>query len=383
MKNYYSILGVTPDSSEAEIKTAFRKLARKYHPDVNPDGAELFIDITEAYETLSNKKKKLHYDTINGFFKSSSGAEKQYTSPKKAQNEYSKKDSNKNFTEPNYNKNNFSKKINEIFEEFSKPCAQKKKFSPKNGNDIYEEVSINIKDALSGAERIVNVMHTSECPHCKGRKFINGGMCKVCGGSGEKVEHKKITVKRKQTITQDEFNELLEMIETHCTNKYDCFLIVSALKIMRYTGMRPSEVYALTKDDIDFKNHTIRVNKAVGSNSSEKYAVITTKTALSNRLIPYPSKLQIVLERLPEGFMFKRENGQLLNGDFVSDKIRIYSKGKYRAYMLRHQFSTDLITNNTDIRTVKELMGHSSDNMTIDYARSNDELKKEAVNKID
>ena len=179
---------------------------------------------------------------------------------------------------------------------------------------------------------------------------------------------KKITVKRKQTITQDEFNELLEMIETHCTNKYDCFLIVSALKIMRYTGMRPSEVYALTKDDIDFKNHTIRVNKAVGSNSSEKYAVITTKTALSNRLIPYPSKLQIVLERLPEGFMFKRENGQLLNGDFVSDKIRIYSKGKYRTYMLRHQFSTDLITNNTDIRTV---------------ARSNDELKKEAVNKID
>ena len=200
MKNYYSILGVTPDSSEAEIKTAFRKLARKYHPDVNPDGAELFIDITEAYETLSNKKKKLHYDTINGFFKSSSGAEKQYTSPKKAQNEYSKKDSNKNFTEPNYNKNNFSKKINEIFEEFSKPCAQKKKFSPKNGNDIYEEVSINIKDALSGAERIVNVMHTSECPHCKGRKFINGGMCKVCGGSGEKVEHKKITVKIPKNI---------------------------------------------------------------------------------------------------------------------------------------------------------------------------------------
>ena len=68
MKNYYSILGVTPDSSNAEIKFAYRRLARKYHPDVNPAGAEIFKDILQAYETLSNPQKRLQYDTINGFF---------------------------------------------------------------------------------------------------------------------------------------------------------------------------------------------------------------------------------------------------------------------------------------------------------------------------
>ena len=47
-KNYYEILGVTPDSSNAEIKSAYRRLARKYHPDVNPDTAELFKDITKV-----------------------------------------------------------------------------------------------------------------------------------------------------------------------------------------------------------------------------------------------------------------------------------------------------------------------------------------------
>ena len=71
MKNYYSILGVTPDSSDAEIKSAYRRLARKFHPDVNPYGTAQFKDITEAYEVLSDAKKRLQYDTINGFFFSS------------------------------------------------------------------------------------------------------------------------------------------------------------------------------------------------------------------------------------------------------------------------------------------------------------------------
>ena len=80
MKNLYSILGVTPDSTAEEIKSAYRSLARKYHPDVNSEGAAKFKDITEAYEILSDHKKNLHYDTINGFFKTQKKEEKQYTS---------------------------------------------------------------------------------------------------------------------------------------------------------------------------------------------------------------------------------------------------------------------------------------------------------------
>ena len=69
MKNYYSILGVSIDSDDAEIKSAYRSLARKYHPDINPEGAQKFKDILEAYDTLSDHVKRLKYDTINGFFK--------------------------------------------------------------------------------------------------------------------------------------------------------------------------------------------------------------------------------------------------------------------------------------------------------------------------
>lgn len=191
MKNYYSILGVTPDSSDAEIKAAYRRLARKFHPDVNPAGAEMFKDMSEAYDTLSDYKKRLQYDTINGFFKSSKQEEKQHTSPKQAQAEYQKQTSSSDTK----SKAEFSKKINDIFEEFAKPKPKKEKLSPKKGDDIYEEISIPLKDAIRGAQRVVNVMHTTQCPKCKGRKFINGSACPVCGGSGEKNEHRKITVK--------------------------------------------------------------------------------------------------------------------------------------------------------------------------------------------
>ena len=71
-KNYYEILGVTPDSDVSEIKAAYRKLARKYHPDVNnsPEAAAKFKTITEAYETLSDNVKRNQYNTLHGFFKS-------------------------------------------------------------------------------------------------------------------------------------------------------------------------------------------------------------------------------------------------------------------------------------------------------------------------
>jgi molecular chaperone DnaJ len=67
MKDYYKILGVDKKSTKDEIKKSYRKLSKKYHPDVNPDGSERFKEIVEAYEVLSDDKKRQQYDNPNPF----------------------------------------------------------------------------------------------------------------------------------------------------------------------------------------------------------------------------------------------------------------------------------------------------------------------------
>ena len=75
-------------------------------------------------------------------------------------------------------------------------------------------------------------------------------------------------------------------------------------------------------------------------------------------------------------------NGKLYKTDFVSNYITNVAKKnkiKFNAYMLRHLFSSDLIKSNTNLRTIQELMGHSSSSMTLAYARVTDEDKKAAI----
>ena len=88
-KDYYETLGVNKDASDEEIKRAFRKLAKQYHPDVNknnPEFVKKFKDITEAHEILTDAKKKANYDTFKGYSFVKTGQ----ASTKEAQKAYEK-----------------------------------------------------------------------------------------------------------------------------------------------------------------------------------------------------------------------------------------------------------------------------------------------------
>lgn len=208
-KNYYEILEISVNATTVEIKTAYRKLARKFHPDINKtsEAVNKFKEITTAYETLSNPTEREKYNILNGIFYDENKNTK--TSPNQAQEEYKKSsEKNKNYSREKEqkptnkdSKNKIKKNDFNIIKFFKyinlklkKQKKEKELKKPQKGQNITTEVTISPEEVITGSKRIINILTTQTCPKCFGHKFINGGKCSECNGSGEISKRKKITV---------------------------------------------------------------------------------------------------------------------------------------------------------------------------------------------
>lgn len=203
-------------------------------------------------------------------------------------------------------------------------------------------------------------------------------------------ESQVIVIHRDASTDFETLKKVCESLETYGLHSgadhYNNQIIIYALYTMYYLGLRPSETFALGKQDIDLKAERLSINKELGSSATDMWVLRPCKNETSVRVLPIPPELIPILEQAMafskhEG-IFMNKRGKYMNTTAVAAKLRNIS-GKlgidFRMYQLRHQFSTDLIVGGADLRTVQELMGHADATMTIKYARSNELLKKKTI----
>ena len=188
-KDYYQILGLGRGATEAEIKQAYRKLARQHHPDVNPGNktAEAkFKEINEAYEVLSDKEKRKKYDQFGDQWQFA----EQFAQARNRQSpewEYSPGGTDFHF-----------EGSGDIFEELLRDFGRGTRgrtARPRPGRDAEYPVQVTLEEAYQGVSRLLNMQSEDICGGCNGTGRIQNLPCSVCRGSGKVVRDKRIEVK--------------------------------------------------------------------------------------------------------------------------------------------------------------------------------------------
>lgn len=167
--DYYKVLGVARTASADEIKKAYRRLARRYHPDVNPgdvESEERFKQISEAFDVLSDPKKREIYDRYGHY------------SEQAAANAAS------GFDFSNFGAANFRDIFSEIFSSVRSQSQQRRQ--PARGADIEHALAVSFEEAMRGVATNIEVERSESCSSCQGKGETSGDVsCPTCNGSGQ------------------------------------------------------------------------------------------------------------------------------------------------------------------------------------------------------
>jgi len=177
-KDYYKILGVEKGASKEEIKKAYKKLAKKYHPDLNKDNPEAenkFKEINEAVSVLGDDQKKQQYDQYGAdYFKQGGGSSSGF-----GFNDFAK------------GFNGFSD-FGDIFEEFFGGRGRRTSQRQSRGNDLLYQTEITLENAAFGLKQDLKYNRKEKCDSCDGKGGEDIKTCSTCHGTGH-VTHVRRT----------------------------------------------------------------------------------------------------------------------------------------------------------------------------------------------
>ena len=198
-RDYYEVLGVARGAGEDELKSAFRSLARKYHPDVSdhPEAEEKFKEINEAYAVLSDREKRAAYDRYGHAGVNTQGM-------------------------PDFTNIDLSDILEGIFGfgGFGGMGGRRSRNAPRRGADLSSRVKLTFEEAAFGVEKEVEITRDEECHTCQGSGAKPGTTprtCPNCNGQGEvRQVHQTLLGSMVQVVTCPRCNGRGEVIDTPC-----------------------------------------------------------------------------------------------------------------------------------------------------------------------
>ncbi len=176
-RDYYEVLGISRDASDSEIKKAYRKLAKKYHPDLCPNDKEAeqkFKEVSEAYEVLGDSKKRAQYDQFG----------------------HAGVDSNFGAGSGGYGAGGFDVDLGDIFDSMFGGggfggfggSRRSNANGPKRGQDTFSSITISFLEACKGTSKEISITKMDKCDKCMGSGAASGSKpttCPNCGGMGQ------------------------------------------------------------------------------------------------------------------------------------------------------------------------------------------------------
>ncbi len=208
-KDYYDILGVNKSATNDELKSAYRKLAKQYHPDINksPDAEVKFKEINEAYDVLSDKTKRANYDRFGtaepnaGFGGGGAGGAGGFGG---------------------FGDFGFGGGFGGFEDIFSGIFGGARSQAQRVGEDINVRMNLSFSEAVFGAKKTINITRSKKCNVCGGSGARSSGdveTCKVCGGSGQVRQMQSTLFGKMSTITTcSHCNGTGKIIKNPCSN---------------------------------------------------------------------------------------------------------------------------------------------------------------------
>ncbi|HET7737352.1 MAG TPA: J domain-containing protein [Tepidiformaceae bacterium] len=191
--DFYKILGVDRTASDKEIRSAYRKLARKFHPDVNPNDASAetrFKEVNNAFEVLSDPDKRKKYDKYGERWEYADQIEEAQRQ-QSAGNWFRNGPHGSSRAGAEFDGADFGS----IFDSFLGRERGARRRGPRRGQDVESPVEVTLEEAFSGTSRTVQLDSSEPCKICNGTGSIGSATCHTCQGAGEVHRLRRLEVK--------------------------------------------------------------------------------------------------------------------------------------------------------------------------------------------